>query len=347
MKMENEEISVDDKVAQLHNNFVVSILQLNELAADFLSHYIPLPTSERVDWSRLTSEPTALAAEPNKLYAADFLFSAPFKDARANATFFVLLEHKSDVEKTLPLQLLKYIALKANDFATNRVGEIEGRWPCPIALVLYNGEKPWKRPPTLRDALYVDADLSQFIPDFQYIMVDLASIDAENFRGGPLVRLFLELLKRAKNGTLRPALKGMFRRLGAIPWNATVRAAARSFYFYIAGAARNAGDVVTLAEIKEAVHAVENKEAREEMKNFADELRNEGRVEGRVEGFALGAASEAARYVRRRFGDAISSELLARIETINDYPTLEKIRDSLFDSKGVDEFKATLGELLK
>ena len=40
-------------------------------------------------------------------------------------------------------------------------------------------------------------------------------------------------------------------------------------------------------------------------------------------------------------------ELLARIEAINDYPTLEKIRDSLFDSKDVAEFKATLAGLLK
>lgn len=199
----------------------------------------------------------------------------------------------------------------------------------------------------MRDTLYVAADSSQFIPDFQYIIIDLSSLDVENFRGGPLVRLFLELLKRAKNGTLRPALKEMFRRLGSISWNTTVRAAARSFYFYLAEAARNAGNVVTLAEIKEAVHAVENEGAREDMKNFADELRNEGRLEGREEGFALGAASEAARYVRRRFGDAISSELVARIEALNDYPTLEKIRDALFESKDVGEFKATLDEFLK
>jgi hypothetical protein len=107
----------------------------------------------------------------------DLLFTAR-RRGRAPALIYLLFEHKSTLERLLPLQLLIYVARILDAWARTHRG---GALPFVIPVVLYHGERPMPEIVGLHDLLDTDADgaplLVPWMPSYRVPVFDLNRVD--------------------------------------------------------------------------------------------------------------------------------------------------------------------------
>jgi len=125
----------------------------------------------------------------------DLLYSARFLDGTA-VLIYLLLEHKSYIDRQIALQLLGYV-LKIQEWLRRN-----NQQPCVvIPIVIYHGDKPWDEPTSLRQKINAGEHLTGFVPDMQVILADLSRLSAESLPDAPelVARIrTLQLVRRAE-----------------------------------------------------------------------------------------------------------------------------------------------------
>jgi predicted transposase YdaD len=125
----------------------------------------------------------------------DLLYSARFVDGK-EVLIYLLLEHKSEIDRHIALQLLSYV-LKIQEWRRRNQQP-----PCVvIPVVIYHGDKTWDEPTSLRDKIRAGDRLSPFIPDMQAVVIDLSRLPADLLPDTPdlVARIrTLQLVRRAE-----------------------------------------------------------------------------------------------------------------------------------------------------
>jgi hypothetical protein len=97
--------------------------------------------------------------------------------------FFVLIELQSRVDFTMPYRLLLYMMEIWRDVFRNTPKKIRERknfrLPPVIPIVLYNGKYTWTAAKSFKDMIAQNSLFSEYIPDFQYILVDINRFNEE------------------------------------------------------------------------------------------------------------------------------------------------------------------------
>lgn len=100
-----------------------------------------------------------------------------------------LIEHKSDVDYDVAMQLLHYISNIWRDYARNRRYQTERgdwvdtnktkgfRYPPILPIVYYEGSDRWTAGTRLRDRVLTVEGLEEYIPDFAYHLVGIRDYD--------------------------------------------------------------------------------------------------------------------------------------------------------------------------
>lgn len=93
--------------------------------------------------------------------------------------FFVsLIEHKSQVDYDVPMQLLRYMVCIWTEYRREMEAGRKGctrrkgfRYPMIIPIVYYEGKAPWTAHLHLRDRIGAAGKVREWIPDFQYHLI--------------------------------------------------------------------------------------------------------------------------------------------------------------------------------
>jgi hypothetical protein len=101
----------------------------------------------------------------------DLLFSCKVKDQ--DAYIRILLEHKSYLDKELPIQLLYYNAAIWEE----AIKEKEYYHPI-INIVFYHGKGEWNIPTSL--PILEDQNLEKYVSKLNYILIDLNKVSDED-----------------------------------------------------------------------------------------------------------------------------------------------------------------------
>ena len=100
-----------------------------------------------------------------------------------------LIEHKSDVDYDVAMQLLHYISNIWRDYARNQRYQTEGgdwvdankaksfRYPPILPIVYYEGKGKWTAGTQLRDRVLTVEGMETYIPDFAYRLVGIRDLD--------------------------------------------------------------------------------------------------------------------------------------------------------------------------
>ena len=224
-----------------------------------------------------------------------------------DARIYVLLEHKSFVDASAPLQILKYMV-------NIWLREIEGgtardRLPPIIPLLFYHGRGRWTAARSVMEMIDAPEELGPFLRDFAYLLHDLGEIDPLRLSRAPEVRAGLlalrvvhaddipaDLLDLMTGGTLagsefeRHLMRYIVERMNLTPpmLEASLRRTKPDRWEALMG---------TVAEAW-----IEQGRAEGIEKGLADG-RAEGREEGREEGRAEGQAGLLLRQLELRFGE--------------------------------------------
>ena len=127
----------------------------------------------------------------------DLLYSARFLDG-TEVLIYLLLEHKSYIDRHIALQLLEYV-LKIQGWRRRNKQS-----PCVvIPVVVYHGDKPWDEPTSFRDKIRAGQRLSPFVPDMQAIVVDFSQQSSAAFPEIPELEARIRTLRLARRAKLQ------------------------------------------------------------------------------------------------------------------------------------------------
>jgi hypothetical protein len=136
---------------------------------------------------------------------ADLVYQIHFQ----GEIFFVylIMELQSQVDYTMPFRFLTLIFALLSQFFSSKsekVRERKGfRLPAVIPILFYNGKRPWNAERAFRKYISGHERFGSNILNFEYIVVDLNKIEAEDFQSGNSILDYIMMLdKDKKNETV-------------------------------------------------------------------------------------------------------------------------------------------------
>lgn len=174
-----------------HDEFFKEIFGDLDHARDLLRGILPTDLLELLDLDQLQREDASFLTANLAEDFADLVFSCPAQGGVAWVA--LLLEHKSWAPRHPHLQLLAYM------LGIWERSEKQGL-PLPpvIPLVLYNGQGAWKVRELIQSFPGLPDRLRPFLPEFQFLLLDLARESVEPLRHrfhNRSVRLAIELMR--------------------------------------------------------------------------------------------------------------------------------------------------------
>ncbi len=173
-----------------HDHFFRQVLSRQDVATDFLRHYLPPEAAALVNLSSVEPMADTFIDETLQVHYSDLLFAVRLLADNRPAAVYVLFEHKSYPDVRVAFQLLRYMV---------RIWE---RWPKPsgglqpiIPLVVYHGQWEWRTPFNLAGMYDGPGDLIDYFPDYRYWLVDLSKFSDADIRGEAMLRLALLVMK--------------------------------------------------------------------------------------------------------------------------------------------------------
>ena len=162
-------------------------------AGALLSEYLP---REIVDLLEPDTSPEAMEGSFVDADAArtqcDALFRVRLRTGH-DARIYVLLEHKSFVDATAPLQILKYmVSIWMREI---EAGTARDRLPPIIPLIFYHGPGEWTVPRSVVDMIDAPEEFASLLKDFAYLLHDLGEIEPLRLSRMPEVRAGLLALR--------------------------------------------------------------------------------------------------------------------------------------------------------
>ena len=137
----------------------------------------------RINFSELKLIERSFLADNLEELVADLVFRVPFRDESGTDELFIyiLVEHQSTVDTKMAMRVLSYminiLALQRREWIANNVPESERHYAPVIPIVFYTGEQKWNAPLTLDALMDVPDVLSEFIPKFKILLLDVKATD--------------------------------------------------------------------------------------------------------------------------------------------------------------------------
>jgi|APTNR8051073442_1049403.scaffolds.fasta_scaffold08334_2 predicted transposase/invertase (TIGR01784 family) len=185
-----------EQIIQSHDGYFKAIFSSPETAAMFFRAQLPAALVQAIDWTTLAVVPGSFVKGDLQQGHTDLVFSAKLGDR--DVRLYLLFEHQSTVDPTMPLRLLVYMTELLVAY------EKEHGLPLPpvIPFVLHQGPDRWTVSTAFEDLFDLPGpmrDLMQsFIPKFQHGLLDLTQFDPLKESNHDAIRTILQLMKLAR-----------------------------------------------------------------------------------------------------------------------------------------------------
>ncbi len=315
-----------------------------EHARGVLATALPPAIAARIDFATLRLVPGSFVDDALRDRHADLLFSA--RVAGREAFVYLLLEHKSDPEPLVPLQLLRYMVRIWDQHLGSlppRERARASKIPVIVPIVLHHGAGGWTAALTFESILDADeallAALGEHVPRLRLAIEDLVEQSDDNLHtraATAFARLTLWCLKNAGDaGWLGGELgrwKDLMRDVLAEPDGLKALAALFRYILRVNPAARPE----VLRGLLPGDRAPEVEEA---VMNWFDEQmdrgRKEARREGERDGLCKGQRGLLLKQLRVRFGE-VPAGVVARVDAA-DSPQLDLWAERFVTASSLDD----------
>ena len=323
-----------------HDKLFKTVFSGVEHARGELASVLPASIARAIDWPSLTLLSGEFADVAAESLESDLLFKVQLADEEA--LLYVLFEHQSSADRSMPFRLLRYMTRVWERCAREQPG---ARLPAIIPVVLYHGERAWTGSRRFVDLLRLPQrlakDMAPFVPDVTYVLDDLSKLDDQALHQRALTdlaRIALVLLQRCRNSQdptaiLRPWAQTFAAVLAAPHGREAIQLVAR----YTAEVSDAEPELVFRFFIELGP------EAEEIFMTTADRLREQGRnlgvtegiTQGIAQGVTQGIAITLTRLLNLRFGP-LPAAALARIQAAAP-EELERWTDSVLTAASLTE----------
>jgi predicted transposase/invertase (TIGR01784 family) len=181
-------------IDNVHDKFFKESFSRKETVKGMIQELFPENLRNKINLESLELTNNSFTDETLNEHFADLVYRCEYQGKKTIRISF-LFEHKSYQEQHPHLQLLRYILN-----ALEQDKKEKRALTLTIPIVIYHGKKAWKYESLSQYFKGIDETLSQFIPDFDYLLYDISRFsDTEivNFKNRFLA-LSLLLLKNSR-----------------------------------------------------------------------------------------------------------------------------------------------------
>ncbi|MBD2756207.1 Rpn family recombination-promoting nuclease/putative transposase [Spirosoma validum] len=153
-----------------HDKFFKETFSRFDVLTDFIQVFLPSEIVQKFHFDSLVRESDSYLDSQLSEYFVDLLFSINYGSQQIQIA--LLLEHKSYIEDFPHFQLNQYLL---NYWTT----QIKAKHPLipVIPIIVYHGERRWKKQPVINYFGKLDNTLAAFVPSFDYVLIDLNTIN--------------------------------------------------------------------------------------------------------------------------------------------------------------------------
>lgn len=311
-----------------------------EHAVGLLRGSLPAGLASAIDWQTLRQVPGSFVDEALRQHHSDLLFSVKFADL--DAYLYLLVEHKSGRDPLTALHLLRYL-VRIWDSHHREHPEVR-TLPPVVPIVVHHGDCPWTASRSFRSLFDLSPleepgrhALAELLPDFEFLLDDLAVLPEESIHArvlSALGRLTLLCLQHIRSTDEAEATAAIRRRVGLV--RSVLEApdgqkALVALWFYVLSTTDLPAEGLRIL-LAEEVGA----RAEETVMSTAEKIAREAREKGLAEGRAEGQTGLLLRLLAARFGPlppetetrlrAASEEQIALwAEQVLTAPTLDRV----------------------
>ena len=137
----------------------------------------------RIDFSRLSFLNRSFIAGNLREQEADILFSVPFQGGSESdeLLIYILIEHQSTVDVAMGFRLLSYMMqiweAQRHEWDSSGLPKSQWRLRPILPIVFYSGDRRWNTPLTLDAIMDIPDVLSQFVPKFDVLFLNVKETD--------------------------------------------------------------------------------------------------------------------------------------------------------------------------
>lgn len=322
-------------IANPHDKLFRETWSNRAFALDFLQNYLPDAILRQINLDSLNISKDSFVDHAFKEFHSDLLYRVDFSGHAGYV--YLLFEHKSYPEKYIHLQLMEYMVkiwrlhLKQRPETT--------ALPQIVPIVLYHGQRHWTTALNFSGAFGRREDLlAEFVPLFEYVLVDLSRYSDEEIRGTIMSRVTLLLLKHIFDADIEQRLPAILSLLRELLDKTSGLQYLETLLRYVASAT----DKIKKEQIVKIVEKTfEEMEGRNVVMTLAEQWINEGTEIGKKQGYRQGLLEGMNWILRFRFGTDAAT-LMPMLQTIQDPETLKKIEQGFEQAQQLAEIKALI-----
>lgn len=181
------------QIGSAHNNLFQNILGREDMARDFVRHYMPEKIVGDLDLDTLEVASESYVSDDLKESLSDIVLSLQLKNGDP-AEIYILMEHKSGLHKGTRLQLLNYMNAKWHEL--DKAGEFRGSLAVIIPVVFYHGKKKWKYSLEFSDQFNLPGEhYRRYVPKFEHILHEVPEINKRKIKSTIALEVFHVVLE--------------------------------------------------------------------------------------------------------------------------------------------------------
>jgi len=333
------------RIQNPHDKFFKETFSNVAVAKDFVNNYLPQSIINIVDINTLEPQKDSFINEELQEVFSDMLFRVNIN--KKEGYLYFLFEHKSYISKNVSFQLLKYmLEIWEAKIKKENIHEL----PIIIPLVIYHGKEDWKIKTTLGEMINgykeLPKDVKKYVPDYEYLLYDIARYTDEEIKGEVQLRILLSILRdilTKDNKGIRETVLRASEHLRELDDKQTGIEYFETFMRYIF----NVGQKLAKGDIEDIIKKFEKTypEGSEVVMTLAEVLRQEGKEEGKKKKKKKKKKKEkketlyktAIRLLTKRFGK-LPEEIKNKISQLDVY-NLEIIIDGIFEYDNLEDVK--------
>ena len=165
------------KRENIHDQLFKQTLSIRSEAKALVQLFLPKWLTENLDFRSFKLSPNSFISEVLSEYFTDMVYQVQWKEKKEPLFVSFLMEHKSYPDPKIANQLLRYLAEAYEQQFKN--DNKQKHLSIVIPVVIYHGDKGWKKR-TFSDFFHLpDERLKQYLPRFDYELIDLTAISDE------------------------------------------------------------------------------------------------------------------------------------------------------------------------
>jgi len=308
-----------DNIVNPHDKLFREVASSKPFAADILQNYLPEDVVKLIDLNTLEISKDSFIEKELKDYYSDLLYKINLADSPGYV--YLLFEHKSYKDRLAPLQVLEYMP---KIWRLHLKQHKNKPLPVIIPMFLYHGQSKWNDT-KFSDLMDDSASLlPAYVPDFEYVMIDLTQYSDEEIKGAVLSRVVMLLFKHIFDPDIIEKLPAIFSLMQEIMESENGLRYLEVILRYIFSTID-----VSDEEIKNVVEKSVSKEKGELIMTTMERWKNEAERSTQIEVIQMG--------LMIKFKDQCQ-KFMAIINKIEDIEKLKQIKQAVIQVKDEYEF---------